>query len=97
MNNTTPPKRIVALDLVKGYGIFLVVWMHCIQYCSGATFINQLYAFVYSFHMPLFLIISGYLYHNKLKKVDSFYNLRRKAKQLLIPNLLWGGAFRCNL
>ena len=84
--------KVAALDLARGYAIFLVVWMHCLQYCAGMTFTNPLYAFIYAFHMPLFLIISGYLYFNKLKKREPRVNLTRRAKQLLLPNLLWGGA-----
>lgn len=30
--NTSQTQRIEALDIAKGIAIFLVVWMHCIQY-----------------------------------------------------------------
>lgn len=50
-------KRIPSLDYVKGATIFLVVWMHVIQYCAGQTFENVLFTKVYGFHMP-------YIYDN---------------------------------
>ena len=54
--------RIKYWDLLKGIAIFLVVWGHTIQYGgSGSIFFdNKAFIFIYSFHMPLFLLISGY-------------------------------------
>lgn len=83
-------KRIEALDIAKGLAIFLVVWMHCIQYIGNSSFDNQLYSIVYSFHMPLFLLISGYLFYKSLGK-DFRTTIKKRAVRLLVPNLLWGG------
>lgn len=82
-------KRIEALDIAKGLAIFLVVWMHCIQYIGNSSFDNQLYSIVYSFHMPLFLLISGYLFYKSLGK-DFRTTIKKRAVRLLVPNLLWG-------
>ncbi|MGE5529660.1 MAG: acyltransferase family protein [Patescibacteria group bacterium] len=43
-------------DLVKGFGIFLVVWGHTMVPRS---------VYIYSFHMPLFFFISGYLHRER--------------------------------
>lgn len=91
-------KRIPSLDYVKGATIFLVVWMHVIQYCAGQTFENLLYAKVYCFHMPVFMIISGFLFYTKLgskgmnKKVFNILKLIRKQfERLILPNCVLGG------
>lgn len=56
------PKRIEILDMAKGVAIFLVLWGHCIQYFSSGDddfYNNFVFKFIYSFHMPLFMIIMG--------------------------------------
>ncbi len=41
--------------------IFLVVFGHLIQsYVDANTFVATLYKFIYAFHMPAFILISGY-------------------------------------
>lgn len=63
------------IDFLKGIAIILVLVGHCIQYGSGATYLNNgLYwenavmKTIYSFHMPLFMAISGYLFCFSVKK-----------------------------
>lgn len=81
--------RIIALDYLKGIAIFLVVWCHCIQYFLGETFDNTFYSIIYSFHMPLFMIISGYL--SSTKTDGSIITLAvGKFRRLIIPNISWG-------
>lgn len=81
--------RIIAFDYLKGIAIFLVVWCHCIQYIFGETFDNTFYSIIYSFHMPLFMIISGYL--SSKKTDDSIITLAvAKFRRLIIPNISWG-------
>lgn len=47
------------LDLAKGIGIILVVWAHAISREA------YLWVLINQFHMPLFFMISGYLYKTK--------------------------------
>ena len=54
-------KRIEWIDIAKGIGIILVVIGHISQ-------IKVLNDIIYSFHMPLFFIISWYLYKRKFYK-----------------------------
>lgn len=42
----------------------------------------------YSFHVPLFLFISGYFYREEEEKAPFLY-LKRKAKRLLLPYFAW--------
>ena len=48
-------KRIDYLDYTKGFGILLVILGHI--YDAS----NPIKIWLYSFHMPLFFIISGFL------------------------------------
>jgi len=61
--------RIEWLDSLKGFAIFLVVVGHVILgYIRAETFteyqwsLQFVYGVIYSFHMPLFFLISGFLY-----------------------------------
>ena len=65
-------ERIKWIDVAKGIGIILVI----IGHVSINANINN---FIYSFHMPLFFIISGFLYKPKKNFV------KNKAKSILIP------------
>lgn len=80
--------RIESIDLLKGIAIMLVVIGH---FCPGAIatqgYIN-LRTMIYSFHMPLFMIVSGYLYSSS-NKIVSFYEyiklVKHKSIRLIIP------------
>ena len=54
------------IDAAKGLAIFLMLWGHCIQSCVVGSdvdfFENTVFKAIYSFHMPLFMLISGYLF-----------------------------------
>ncbi|ERK32040.1 acyltransferase family protein [Clostridium intestinale] len=70
-------KRLDWVDILKGIGILYVLIGHII--------INEnslLKVYIYSFHMPLFFFISGYLF-----KVNSTYlsHIKKRLKTLLIP------------
>ena len=57
MNN-----RLVWADRLKGILIVLVVLGHAIQQTMNeACFDNHLWNYIYSFHMPAFMAISGFL------------------------------------
>lgn len=65
---------------------------------NGPVWENLVYTFAYSFHMPLFMFISGYLFNlTRLSKkaVDGSYcwsyvdTVKEKAQRLLIPMVLF--------
>ena len=68
-------KRITWVDMAKGYGIIAVFIGHLVQ---GGMLGN----FVYSFHLPLFFFLSGYLFH---ANVDFLTFLKKKARSILVP------------
>lgn len=82
---TDKTKRIQWLDALKLFAMFLVVWGHCIQRFLGEmTNENIVYDFIYSFHMPLFMCISGF-FGASLLNLDFKTVLKKKFIQLLLP------------
>lgn len=84
------------LDMVKGVAVLLMVWGHCIQYGYGHAFLTQqafyedvLFRAIYSFHMPLFAIVSGYLFSCTLRKRGAKGTLVAKLRSLGIPIITW--------
>lgn len=89
-------KRSPYLDIIKAILILLVIIGHSIQYGSGSTYLekqlffnNYLFKFIYSFHMPLFIMISGYLSYNSLNKNSLKETFISKFKSLIIPLFFW--------
>ncbi|MDE7324647.1 MAG: acyltransferase [Lachnospiraceae bacterium] len=93
-------EREVLPDILRGFAIILVVLGHCIQEGSGeiyrmelSYFSDRLYQFIYSFHMPLFMLISGYLGWYSIKRCVNRKGrlavLRSRALSLLIPIFFW--------
>ena len=61
------------LNIVKGIAILLMLWGHAIQNFikdDWVTFQNHVFQFIYSFHMPLFMLLSGYLFFFSYQKRD---------------------------
>lgn len=84
--------RIIYIDRLKGFGIFLVVLGHLIQSNVTDGVGNNLFNIIYSFHMPFFFFLSGYVALKiikiiSLKEIPFF--IKNKAISLLIPMLSW--------
>ena len=60
-------KNIIWIDYARTIGIWLVILGHSIQKMPGwkDSFLHTSWDWIYLFHMPLFFIISGYLYKQK--------------------------------
>ena len=52
-------KRIDYIDTLRAFAIFLVTLGHCLEY--GGYKDSVLINLIYSFHMPLFICISGFV------------------------------------
>jgi fucose 4-O-acetylase-like acetyltransferase len=87
-------------DILRGFDIILVVLGHCIQDGSGVDFStnalyfsDKLYQLIYSFHMPLFMMVSGYLAWGSVNKANDRAArkalIARRAQSLLIPIFFW--------
>ncbi|WP_288275726.1 acyltransferase family protein [uncultured Prevotella sp.] len=88
-NNTTS-NRILLFDAMKCFAIFLVIWGHCIGQLTQTDFSQlPMYRIIYSFHMPLFMLISGYFASNSMHlSLKPF--LVKKFRQLIYPCIIWG-------
>lgn len=76
------------INFLRGIAIFLMLLGHCVQYCRGGQFDffeNTGFKIIYSFHMPLFMLISGYLFFFSAQKRDLTELLKHKLETLLYP------------
>lgn len=72
----------LSITYMKATGIMLMVLAHCSNF-------ELLYRIVYSFHMPLFFIVSGYCFKEKyLHEPISF--MWKRIKGLWWPYVKWG-------
>lgn len=85
--------RNTTLDRAKGLAIFLVVWGHTIQYLTpGASdefYSDPAFKIIYSFHMPLFMAVSGFLFAASERKYPTRVLLKKRLERLLIPTVVW--------
>lgn len=79
-------KRLVYLDALKGILIMLVILGHVIQTSISDYQHNVLFRLIYSFHMPLFFLISGYLTYKG--KYDGKL-VSKRFVQCIIPFISW--------
>ena len=69
--------RIETIDIAKGLGILFVVWSH-----AKGPFTP----YMYQFHMPLFFLISGFLFNSRNTPAQF---LGKKVRSLYIPFVFW--------
>lgn len=74
-------KRIGWIDIAKGITIILMIIGHTIPY-------TDITVFIFSFHMPLFVILSGVTYKMPKDKNDLKSRIKKYCKQLLVPYIL---------
>jgi len=76
---TATRNRII--DTAKGLGMILIVFAH-------ANYIEPGLSFLYSFHLPLFFILSGLVF--KPERYDSFsVFFKKRLKSLILPYLIF--------
>lgn len=73
-------KRLEEFDVLKGIGILLVVLGHC-------KIGDMLSRIIFSFHMPLFIMVSGFFYYRQ----PPIAFLRKTTMRLLVPWLFFAG------
>lgn len=100
MNN----RKLNFLDISKVITCILVVTGHVfcryrledwIGWGGHDEFLTQVASYIYSFHMPLFFIISGYVYGKQMSRdIDSsvskkFTFINKKIKRLIVPYIFF--------
>jgi fucose 4-O-acetylase-like acetyltransferase len=83
------------IDSLKGFAILLMVFGHLIQFTSISNLYltNPIYIFIYSFHMPLFMVISGFFYNKSLKHGSLEKVLKNRIVTVLLPYFSWATIF----
>lgn len=80
--------RNITFDIIKFFAIFCVVWGHCIQHLLSSEYWEEpIYRYLYSFHMPLFMMVAGFFAANINKNKTFWSSLTTKFRQLIIPLL----------
>lgn len=78
------------ISFLRGIAIFLVLWGHSVQYCCNGNFDffeNNVFKTIYSFHMPFFMLISGYLFGFSSRRRD-FRELLAHKSEIIRPILM---------
>lgn len=74
--------RIIFLDIAKAICIILVVVGHYMPDNSPMWYV-MLNKVIYTFHMPLFMFVSGYVYIATKKDISYGSFLMKKVKRLM--------------
>jgi len=92
---TIKNKRSDILDYAKGIGIILVVYGHLLSsafhkgFSIPSSFFYLSDSIVYSFHIPLFFFIAGFLANKSFEKKGIYQFLSAKIKFIVYPYLVW--------
>lgn len=95
MTSLTPPHKAMQylpyIDNLKGFAILLVVIGHVIQYLTDPYDFEHhiVFRYIYSFHMPLFFMISGMMVKESYTKEQAWQTIRKRFLQLIAPFTLW--------
>ena len=86
-------KRITAIDIMQGIAMLLVVVGHHF-FPFMPEWYRRLYYWVYTFHMPLFIFISGFLIRYSYKGVHGMAEYRsyvgRRFRKFALPYIIVG-------
>lgn len=85
-------EHIEYIDLQKGICILLVVFGHLLQANTVASCNHPIFSFIYSFHMPLFMFVSGYIGFKTYRVntlSEAISGLAKKSRSLLFPYFIW--------
>ncbi len=80
-------KQLSFVDVAKGIGIILVVIGHYYPE-NSPSFYKDLRDFIYTFHMPLFLLMSGGMYIYTKKDIPWVSFIKKKLKRIALPYLI---------
>ena len=81
--------RILYIDILKLFTIFLVLWGHAIMHFQPDYKQSYVFQTIYAFHMPLFMMLSGYFSVSSME-LDAKKFFHKKFRQLILPCISWG-------
>jgi len=77
------------LDAIRGFAIILVVMGHVVAFTRPDTFTQSVFFnLIYSFHIPLFFFISGFLVFGRFGPTFIGWT-KKKFMQLIVPYILF--------
>lgn len=98
-NGSARKVKFSEIDVAKGLGIILVVMGHSFPDASLEGGIqnpvcNVIFDMIYSFHMPLFFFLSGFVAKLALDgRTDKLEIVKKRFFRLMIPYFVWGGVY----
>jgi fucose 4-O-acetylase-like acetyltransferase len=90
-----PKARQEWVDIAKGIGILLVVYGHIARGVASAGMetdyptLRLVDSVVYTFHMPLFLFLSGLFFYSSLQKRGALGLVLYRVDTVLYPYVVW--------
>ena len=84
-------ERIQYIDRLKGFAMLLVVMGHIYFFLYGRSE-SICYKLISSFHMPLFMFLSGYVAYKKKNHYSCLY-LVKKVWMFMMPMFVFGLCF----
>lgn len=82
-------QRILYIDILKLFTIYLVIWGHAIMHFQPDYEASTIFQIIHSFHMPLFMMLSGYFSTSSMELTPKAF-IPKKFRQLLLPCISWG-------
>lgn len=90
LNSIVQNNRNQLFDILKGITIFMVIYGHMIVLYDIDYMQSEALLFIYMFHMPLFIFISGYFLYPSVKKTTIKEWLKKKFYGILLPSITYG-------
>lgn len=85
LNCSSGQGRIFWVDFAKAIGVFLVFWGHTLLQ-GGSDLGNGINRAIYSFHMPMFFLLSGYVAKREFGHIKEF--LQKRFRRIVLPALI---------
>lgn len=90
--------RYKELDVMRAIGIILVVIGHSFPDASleqgiQIPWCNLIYRLIYSFHMPLFFVASGFFARYMSSAGDKINSIKKRFGRLIVPYFVWGAIY----
>lgn len=88
-NNVAP--RIAFIDIARFYGILLVYYGHVIESVMNqkVAIAGAQYKFIYSFHMPLFFVIAGFVAKDITQDTRAWQTLMKLLHGRIVPYIFF--------